>query len=344
MSEKVLKSQVETKKMKFNLKDMAVKYSIYLVLFVLVVAFSVMSPDFLGTANVSNFFRQIPTVGILTVAYAMILITGNVDLSMGANAAFSGCVAVYLAVNGANPVVAIGAALIVGALWGLLNGVLITTFKLNSFILTLGTCYLIRGLILFFTNGIYIKGLPGWFYKISNVKIGTPLIHTNTIVFLVIFLTIMYIMKNTRYGRYCYAVGSNKEASRLSGINVNKHIIKVFVIEGVIAAIAGILLMSNINVGAPSEVNGPELYAMAGSIMGGVAFDGGVGTIGGAIVGILTLQVFQNGLAILGVNSFIQQAVTGAVIILAIVVDFFRRKGSLKVGKIKKNNVNTAKK
>lgn len=344
MSEKVLESKVETKKMKFNLKEIAVKYSIYLVLVVLVVAFSILSPDFLGTANVSNFFRQIPTVGILTVAYAMILITGNVDLSMGSNAAFSGCIAVYLAVNGANPVIAIGVALIVGALWGLLNGVLITTFNLNSFILTLGTSYLIRGIILFLTNGIYIKGLPGWFYKISNVKIGTPLIHTNTIVFIAIFLIIMYIMKNTRYGRYCYAVGSNKEASRLSGINVNKHIIKVFILEGVIAAIAGILLMSNINVGAPSEVNGPELYAMAGSIMGGVAFDGGVGTIGGAIVGILTLQVFQNGLAILGVNSFIQQAVTGAVIILAIVVDFFRRKGSLKVGKIKKNKVNTEKK
>lgn len=339
MGEKVLQNQVESKKVKFNLKDVAFKYSIYLVLVVLTIAFSVLSPDFLGSANLSNFFRQIPTVGILTVAYAMILITGNVDLSMGANAAFSGCVAAYLAVNGVNPVMSLGIAIIIGALWGLLNGVLITTFKLNSFILTLGTSYLIRGIILFLTNGIYIKGLPGWFYKISNIKIGTPLIHTNTIVFIIIFIVIMYTMKNTRYGRYCYAIGSNKEASRLSGINVNKHIIKVFIIEGILAAIAGILLMSNINVGAPSEVNGPELYAMAGSIMGGVAFDGGVGTIGGAIVGIFTLQVFQNGLAILGVNSFIQQAVTGAVIILAIVVDFFRRKGSFKIKRsIKKDN------
>jgi ribose transport system permease protein len=301
------------------------------VLVVLIVVFSVISPDFLGIANVSNFFKQIPTVGILTVAYAMILITGNVDLSMGANAAFSGCVAVFLAVNGFNPVISILVALIVGALWGCLNGILITSFKLDSFILTLGTSYLIRGIILFLTNGIYIKGLPSWFYKISNVQIGTPLIHTNTVVFFVIFLVIMFIMKNTKYGRLCYAVGSNKEASRLSGINVKKHIIKVYIIEGVLAAVAGVLLMSNLNVGAPSEVNGPELYAMAGSIMGGVAFGGGVGTIGGAIVGIFTLQVFQNGLAILGVNSFIQQAVTGAIIILAIVVDFYRRKGSLKL-------------
>ncbi|MCR1950505.1 ABC transporter permease [Clostridium sp. DSM 100503] len=330
MSEKVMENKLTAKKNKLDLKGLAVKYSIYLVLVVLIISFSIISSDFLGVANISNFFRQIPTVGILTVAYAMILITGNVDLSMGANAAFSGCVAVYLAVNGFNPIISILAALIVGALWGCLNGVLITSFKLDSFILTLGTSYLIRGIILFLTNGIYIKGLPEWFYKISNTKIGTPLIHANTVIFFLIFLVIMFIMKNTRYGRYCYSIGSNREASRLSGINVNKHIIKVYVVEGLLAAVAGILLMSNINVGAPSEINGPELYAMAGSIMGGVAFGGGIGSIGGAIVGIFTIQVFQNGLSILGVNSFIQQAVTGAIIIVAIVVDFYRRKGSLK--------------
>ncbi|MBE6051395.1 MAG: ABC transporter permease [Clostridium sp.] len=317
----------EVTKEKLSVKDIATKYSIYLVLVVLVVGFTILSPDFLGTANISNFFKQIPTVGILTVIYAMILITGNVDLSMGANAAFSGCVAVYLSVQGLNPVICIGAALLVGAAWGLLNGFLITKFKLDSFILTLGTCYLIRGIILFLTNGIYIKGIPNWLYKISNVEVGTSLIHSNTVVFIVIFIIFAYVMKNTRYGRYCYAIGSNKEASRLSGINVNKHIIKVFIIEGTLAAIAGILLMSNINVGAPSEINGPELYAMAGSIMGGVAFGGGIGTIGGAMVGIFTIQVFQNGLSILGVNSFIQQAVTGAIIIIAIVVDYYRRGG-----------------
>ncbi len=337
MSEKVMENKVKIQKSKLDLKGLAVKYSIYLVLVVLVISFSIISPDFLGVANISNFFRQIPTVGILTVAYAMILITGNVDLSMGANAAFSGCVAVYLSVNGFNPIISILAALIVGAFWGWLNGFLITRFKLESFILTLGTSYLIRGIILFLTNGIYIKGLPGWFYNISNTKVGTPLIHTNTVIFILIFIIGMFIMKNTRYGRYCYSVGSNREASRLSGINVNKHIIKVYIVEGALAAIAGILLMSNINVGAPSEINGPELYAMAGSIMGGVAFGGGVGSLGGAIVGIFTIQVFQNGLSILGVNSFIQQAVTGGIIIVAIVVDFYRRNGFLKKKLNKKN-------
>ena len=215
-----------------------------------------------------------------------------------------------------------------GGFWGLFNGILITKFKLESFILTMGTSYLVRGLILFFTNGIYIKGVPDWFYNLSNTEVGISIIHTNTIVFFIIIIIMAYLMKNTRFGRYCYVVGSNKEAGRLSGINVNKHVIKVYAIEGVLAAIAGILLMSSINVGAPSEVNGPDLFALAGAIMGGVQFGGGIGTVGGAMVGIFTIQVFQSGLAILGINSFLQQAVTGAVIVLAIVVDFYR-KGSL---------------
>ena len=322
------KRRIKIKGEGFDIKSLFLKYSIYLVLAILVLAFSIASPDFLGAANMSNFLRQIPTVGILTVAITMVIVTGGVDLSIGAIAAFSGCTVTYLAVNGISMPVCLLAGLLIGSLWGLFNGILITKFKLESFILTMGTCYLIRGLILFFTNGIYIKGVPDWFYDISNTEIGISIIHTNTIVFVVIVLVIAYLMKNTRFGRYCYVVGSNKEAGRLSGINVDKHVIKVYAIEGFLAAIAGILLMSSINVGAPSEINGPDLFAMAGAIMGGVQFGGGVGTIGGAMVGIFTIQVFQSGLAILGINSFLQQAVTGAIIVLAIVVDFYR-KGTL---------------
>lgn len=319
---------IKTKLEGLNLKNLSLKYSIYLVLVVLVITFSIISPDFLGAANMSNFFRQIPTVGIMTVALTMVLVTGGVDLSIGAIAAFSGCTVAYLAVKGVSMPVALIAGILVGGFWGLFNGILITKFKLESFILTMGTSYLVRGLILFFTNGIYIKGVPDWFYNLSNTEVGVSIIHTNTIMFFIIIIAIAYLMKNTRFGRYCYVVGSNKEAGRLSGINVNKHIIKVYAIEGILTAIAGILLMSSINVGAPSEINGTDLFALAGAIMGGVQFGGGIGTVGGAMVGIFTIQVFQSGLAILGINSFLQQAVTGTVIILAIVVDFYR-KGSI---------------
>ncbi|MGX7031357.1 ABC transporter permease [Vagococcus zengguangii] len=316
----------EPKKFKFDLKSLFLKYSVYIVLIVLFLYFSFASPMFLSAGNIGNFFRQIPAVGILTIAYAMVLITGYVDLSIASIAAFSGTAAAYLAAQGMPAPVVIIAALLIGGVFGAINGILIKKFDLPAFILTLGTNYIIRGLIMFVTNGIYITGTPDWFGKLATTKIFGNVIFSNTIIFFVLVLIFSYIMKNTRFGKYCYAIGSNPEAARLSGIKTDKQVIKVFVIEGMLAAIAGILLMSNLNVGGPNEGQGLDLLAMAASIMGGTQFSGGVGTIGGAIVGIFTLQIFTNGLAIMGVNAFMQQAVTGAVIIFAIIVDYLRRK------------------
>lgn len=309
----------------FNIRDFFLKYSVYLVLVALVIIFGMISPTFLSSANIGNFFRQIPTVGVVTLGVTMLLITGKVDLSVGSIAAFAGTAAALLAVKGFSPVVVIPVALLIGAFWGFINGLFITRFKLDSFILTLGTDYMIRGIILFVTNGIYIKGVPDWFYDLSNTKVISNYIFTNTIIFIILMAVTAYVMKNTRFGRYCYAVGSNAEAARLSGISIDRHVIKVYMTGGVLAALAGVLLMSNLNVGAPSEATGLGLFSMAAAIIGGAAFSGGTGTIFGAVGGILTLEVFRNGLAILGWNSFIQQAVTGAIIIVAVVIDYYRR-------------------
>jgi ribose/xylose/arabinose/galactoside ABC-type transport system permease subunit len=310
---------------KIDSKDLLLKYSVYIVLVVLVIAFSLISPLFLSQANIGNFFRQVPTVGIATVGITMLLITGRVDLSAGSIAAFAGTAAVFLAIKGFSPPVVILAAIAIGAFWGFINGFFIVKFKLDSFILTLGTDYMIRGIILFLTNGIYVKGVPDWFYLLSNTKVGVNFIFTNTLVFAAVVIALTYVMNHTRFGRYCYAVGSNQEAARLSGINIQKHLIKVFMLEGALAALAGVLLMSNLNVGAPSEAAGVGLFAMAAAIIGGAAFSGGVGNIPGAVVGIFTLEIFRNGLAVLGLNSFIQQAVTGGIIVIAVVVDYYRR-------------------
>jgi ribose/xylose/arabinose/galactoside ABC-type transport system permease subunit len=308
-----------------NVKEFILKYSVYIVLACLVVIFSIISPTFLSQANIGNFFRQIPTVGIVTAGITMLIITGKVDLSAGSIAAFAGTAAAFLAIKGFSAPVVIGVAVLFGAAFGFINGFLITKFALDSFILTLGTDYMIRGMILFFTNGIYVKGVPEWFYNLSNTKVGSDFIFTNTLVFVVVVILLGYVMQNTRFGRYCYAVGSNPEAARLSGININQHLIKAFIIEGILAAVAGVLLMSNLNVGAPSEATGVGLFALAAAIIGGAAFSGGVGSMAGAVVGIFTLEVFRNGLAILGLNSFIQQAVTGGIIIVAVVIDYYRR-------------------
>lgn len=311
---------------KKDIKKILLNYSVYLVLIILLIFFSLKTPMFLSKGNISNFFRQIPTVGILTVAYAMILITGQVDLSIASIAALSGTAAAYFAIQGLNPIIVIVLSLVLGAIMGLINGILITQFKLPSFILTLGTNYVYRGLVMYLTDGIYVTGVPQWFSKISQTNIIGNIIYSNTLIFILISFLFAFILNNTNFGRKCYAVGSNAEAARLSGIKVKQHTIRVFILEGVAAALAGILMMSILNVGGPNEGQGLDLLAMAAAILGGTQFSGGVGSIGGALVGILTLQVFNNGLAVLGVNAFMQQLVTGVIIIVAMIVDYFRKK------------------
>ncbi|MEN8078545.1 ABC transporter permease [Clostridioides difficile] len=331
---------------KMTFKERLAHNWVYVVLLALVISFSVISPTFLSTANVGNFFRQIPTIGIVTIGLTMVLITGGVDLSIGSIVAFTGTAAAYLSTLGWNPILVVLISIVIGAFWGFINSFLITKFKLEPFILTLGTNYVIRGLILFLTNGIYVKGVPDWFYNISNTKVAFNVIYTNTIVFIVLVAVAAYVMKNTRFGRYCYAVGSNREAARLSGIKTDKHFIKVYVLEGALAGIAGILLMSSLNVGAPAEANGLDAFALAAAIIGGTRFGGGIGTIGGAIAGIFTIEIFKNGLALLGMNAFIQQSVTGLIIIAAVILDFYR-KGKLftsKKVKTTKNNNDVSKK
>ncbi|EOH83391.1 ABC transporter permease [Enterococcus asini] len=313
-------------KKKIDLKALFMNYSVYLVLIVLVVYFSIANADFLSTYNMENFLQQIPPVGILTVAYAMILICGYVDLSIGYVGMAAGMVGLYCANLGFNPILVVLISLLVGAILGTFNALLIKKFDLPSFILTLGTSYVIKGMLGFFTDEQFIGSEQEWFNRLAKTPIGTDVFKSNALIFVIAIIIVTFIMKGTRLGKYTYAVGSNPEAARLSGINTDLHVVKVFIIEGMLAAIAGLLIVSNLNGGASKDANGLDLFAMAAAIMGGVSFSGGIGTIGGAVAGILTLQVFKNGLTLMGVNSFLQDTVTGLVIILAIIIDYLKRK------------------
>jgi len=307
-------------KVRFSILD----YSIYIVLIALIIFFTFASNVFLSPANIGNFFSQIPAVGILTLALTMVLITGCVDLSIASNLAFSGTIAVMMASNGVPAIVVLLVTLAAGAFWGFVNGFFITKFNLAPFILTLGTSYIIRGLILFFTNGVNVAGAPDWFFRISNTRFMGATFSSNTVIFVILIFVFAFIMKKTRFGRYCYAVGTNKEAARLSGIKTDWHVIKVYMLAGLMAALAGMLVMSNLNVGAPSEGVGMDLIALAAAIIGGSKFGGGVGTMGGSVAGVFTIQIFSNGLAILGVNTFMQGVVTGLIIVAAVTLDYFR--------------------
>lgn len=313
---------------KMNLKTLFMNYSVYLVLIVLIVYFSLANGDFLSSYNMENFLQQIPPVGILTVAYAMVLICGYVDLSIGYVGMAAGMVGLYASNRGLPPVVVITLALAVGALLGTMNALLIKKFDLPAFILTLGTSYVIKGMLGFFTDEQFIGSEQEWFNRLAKTPIGTEVFKSNALIFVIVILVFAFVMKKTRLGKYTYAVGSNQEAARLSGINTDLHIVKIFMIEGMLAAIAGLLIISNLNGGASKDANGLDLFAMAAAIMGGTSFSGGIGTIGGAVAGIMTLQIFKNGLTLMGVNSFLQDTVTGGVIIFAIIIDYLKRKAS----------------
>ncbi|SKA09756.1 ribose transport system permease protein [Pilibacter termitis] len=319
---------MENSRKKLNLKELFMNYSVYLVLAVLVIYFTIANEDFLSTYNIENFLQQIPPVGILTVAYAMILICGYVDLSIGYVAMASGMIGLYASNAGLPAPIVILISLAVGATLGVVNALLIKKFDLPSFILTLGTSYVIKGMLGFFTDEQFIGSDKEWFNKLAKTPIFSEILKSNALIFIAIIAVFVFIMKKTRLGKYTYAVGSNQEASRLSGINTDLHVVKIFVIEGILAAIAGLLIVSNLNGGASKDANGLDLFAMAAAIMGGTSFSGGIGTIGGAVAGILTLQVFKNGLTLMGVNSFLQDTVTGVVIILAIIIDYIKRKTS----------------
>ncbi|THE15906.1 ABC transporter permease [Enterococcus hirae] len=316
------------KRNKLSITSLFMNYSVYLVLLALILYFSIANTDFLSTYNMENFFQQIPPVGILTVAYAMILICGYVDLSIGYVGMASGMVGLYAANQGIPAPAVIFIALLTGAMLGMINALLIKRFDLPSFILTLGTSYVIKGMLGFFTDEQFIGSEQEWFNRLAKTPLGTEMIKSNTLIFLLILIIFAFLMKHTRLGRYTYAVGSNQEAARLSGINTEVHILKIFMIEGMLAAIAGLLIVSNLNGGASKDANGLDLFAMAAAIMGGTSFSGGIGTIGGAVAGILTLQIFKNGLTLMGVNSFLQDTVTGLVIILAIIIDYLKRRAA----------------
>ena len=319
---------MENEKKKLDIKSLFMNYSVYLVLIIVVLYFSITNGDFLSSYNIENFLQQIPPVGILTVAYSMILICGNVDLSIGYVGMAAGMVGLYASNSGLPAPVVIAISLVVGATLGTMNALLIKKFDLPSFILTLGTSYVIKGMLGFFTDEQFIGSEQEWFNKLAKTPIGTDMVKSNALIFIIVIIIFVFVMKKTRLGRYTYAVGSNPEAARLSGINIDLHIVKIFMIEGMLAAIAGLLIVSNLNGGASKDANGLDLFAMAAAIMGGTSFSGGIGTIGGAVAGILTLQVFKNGLTLMGVNSFLQDTVTGLVIIFAIIVDYFKRRAS----------------
>ncbi|MFP7331792.1 ribose ABC transporter permease [Shouchella clausii] len=293
-------------------------------LFLIILIISILNPGFLTAPNLLNVLRQVSINALIAFGMTFVILTGGIDLSVGAILAFSGAVTATLLSSGMDPILAILIGLLVGAALGAINGIIIAKGKVAPFIATLATMTIYRGATLMFTDGRPVSNLGdstlfqmlggGYFFGIPMPAI------TMMISFVILYL----ILKKTTFGRRVYAVGGNEEASILSGIKVDRIKIYVYSLTGFLAAIAGVILTSRLNSAQPTAGTMYELDAIAAVVLGGTSLTGGKGWIVGTLIGALIIGVLNNGLNLLGVSSFFQQVVKGSVILLAVLLD--RRK------------------
>jgi len=317
--------------MKFNksIKSTAQRFSTLLILLVMVIICSLLTPKFLTPNNLLNILKQVSIVTILSFAQGMIIISGEIDLSIGYLAGMAGTFSTILYVATGNLLLAILFGIALGAVVGTINGLFVAHFGLPSFIVTLAMQTICFGAICLYTAGNNI-------YKIGNYKVlgqGTVFgVIPITVVFMLGMCIITHIiLKYSKFGRYIYAIGGNKEAANAAGIQVRKTKWIAFIISGVFAAIAGMILMGRLNAGIPSEGSGYETDAIMATVVGGTSFAGGVGTAFGTLVGSIIIGILNNIMNLMGVESYSQQIIKGFLIILAVLFDVYSKKGKRKM-------------
>ncbi|BAK81824.1 ABC transporter permease [Candidatus Arthromitus sp. SFB-rat-Yit] len=307
-----------------NFKEMLDKYKSLIGLIILCIVITIVSPAFMTLSNITNIFTQVSTNAIIAIGMTFVILTGGIDLSVGSTVAISGALAASILKSTNNIPLAILVASITGIIIGLINGVLISKGKLQAFIVTLATMTIFRGATLVFTNGTPISKLSEAFVKIGNGKIG--IIPIPLIITIVVFIISVYLLTQTRFGRYLYALGGNEDSAKLSGINTNRIKTLVYVISGFASSIAGIIITSRIGSASPNAGTSFELDAIAAVVIGGTSLSGGEGKITGTIIGALIIGVLNNGLNLMNVSPFYQSIVKGLVILIAVLLDKKSRK------------------
>ena len=304
--------------------------NILLALIVLCAFLSFASPFFLTTDNILGVARAFSLTAIAAIGQTMVIITGGIDLSAGSIIGLSSLSAGLLLANGWPSVLAILAGLAVGTAFGVCNGLLITRVGLPPFIATLGTLSIGRGLIYVVTMGYPVTApRDQLLLQIGQGYLGRVPMPVIIMVGVMIIATLF--LGKTTLGRYIYAVGGNEEAARLAGINVNRVKLFVYTASGFLASVSGIILLSRLVSAQPTAGLGQELPVIAASIIGGTSLVGGEGTAIGAVLGAAIVGVLENGIVLLGINTYAQQVVTGAVILLAVGVDIWQKRRERRV-------------
>lgn len=288
-------------------------------LIIVSVVLSFMTPAFLTASNVTNIVTQSAVVGIAAIGATFVIITSGIDLSVGSNIALSGMIGAIVAQSTGNGFFGIVTVIVVAAVVGAFNGASVAWLRLAPFIVTLASMGMARGLTLQVSQGQSVYGLPealNWLgaSAIFDVK-------TSALVTVLLFVVAHFVLSQTTFGHRIYAVGGNAEAARLAGINVRGVIFAAYVIAGIMAGIAALILLGRLDSATPNAASGTELQVIAAVVIGGTSLFGGKGSMIGTFVGVLLIGVINNGLTLLNVSSFWVQFVQGALIFLAVLLD-----------------------
>ncbi|MCI8539797.1 MAG: ABC transporter permease [Oscillospiraceae bacterium] len=301
------------------------KFGMYALLIILAVGFSIASPNtFFTTTTLFNILKQASVTGVLSCGVTMMLLTGAIDLSCASRMAIITILVSTMMLNGIPIPVCILAGIAVGVLTGVLNAVLSELLHTTMFVTTLAINYVWTGVCYLTVGAATIYGLPTAFGAISQTLVfGT--IPSIIFIFIACAVVASFVLGKTRFGRHVYAIGGNREAARLAGINVVKVNIMTHAVAGVFIAIGAIILMSRTMVATASTANGTYSFdCIIGCVLGGVLLSGGNGKMSNAIMGILVINVLFNGLTIIGVNDYWQMVVKGAILFLAIALDILQ--------------------
>ena len=300
-----------------------------LLLILLGAALSIANPSFLKMGNIMTLLQEAALYGIVALGLTFVLITAEIDISIGGIIAFTSMVCVNFLVYTRIPVpLFIPAAIAVGALIGLFNGYFITRFKLPDFIVTLASRGILSGMALViavkeggFVSNVYIQNPT---YLWFGGEVGPT--HVVTIFFFLLAIVMHYILKHTRFGTNVYATGANINAARLSGVNTNRTIIGAYVLTGICASISAIFISSRMKTAMPELGIGQEMDVIASVVIGGTAFSGGIGDIPGTVLGVLFLALIKNGILKLGISPFVQPVVIGGLIVGTVILDTWYRR------------------
>ncbi|MGE7765360.1 ABC transporter permease [Peribacillus sp. NPDC096540] len=297
------------------------KFGPLLALILLFIVITVLNPSFMEPNNILNLLRQTSINALIAFGMTFIILTGGIDLSVGSILALSSALMAGMMVSGLDPILAILVGVLLGTIMGVINGILVSKGKMAPFIVTLATMTIFRGLTLVYTDGKPITGIGDseLFQMLGRgYFLGLPV---PAVVMIIAFFILWFLLHKTSFGRKTYAIGGNEKASRISGIKVDRVKVAIYGLAGTMAAIAGAILTSRLNSAQPTAGQSYEMDAIAAVVLGGTSLSGGKGRLFGTLVGVLIIGTLNNGMNLLGVSSFYQQVVKGAVILIAVLLD-----------------------